>query len=65
MKLENSEVEMFKILKQSAMGVQLRRYCEHVIKEYGDVRTMEHDDLQARRDALKIIEDEFITRLKS
>lgn len=66
MKLTEQEVKLFKVLqdKNNNTAQVLREYLQRVIEHYGDVRTMGHDDVQARRDALDIIEQEILNRLK-
>lgn len=60
MKLTETDKEMLKGFKNTRMGRNLVDYLERLMDYHGNVRNMEHDDVQARRDALKIIEDDII-----
>lgn len=64
MKLTERDKEMFKALGSVASGNQLVDYLQRLKAYHGNISNMEHDDVQARRDALKIIEDDIIKLIK-
>lgn len=64
MKLTETDKDMFKGFKNTRMGINLLDYLERLKNYHGHISNMEHDDIQARKDALQIIEDGIIKLIK-
>lgn len=64
MKLTETDKDMFKGFKNTRMGKNLIDYLERLKAFHGNIENMKNDDVQSRRDALKIIEDDIIKLIK-
>jgi hypothetical protein len=56
-KLNPNEEKMFELLRDNGLGKQLLVYIRRITTEFADVRTMNHDNVQARRDALILFKE--------
>ena len=62
-----TEQELFEALSTTSLGKDLKRHLETIVIELSDLRTIKGDPavaVQARKDAIEIIEKRMINKLR-
>ncbi len=62
--MTEEEKEMFSNLAHSVLGNVFRQYLDKQMREFGDIRTVTPESLQARKDAILFIDKVLLQPLK-
>ena len=64
MKLNDKDVNLFRVLNKSAQGRDLIDYLERLKRELFNPETVTPENLTGRKDMVKILNEDLINRIK-